>query len=144
MTTLSDLIARLEAAKNGNQKLGDAVLLACGWRKSPNFDRDNPQPYWIRPDGQNVATNRPNPTTSLDAALTLKPNGWQCGFEEAGCADHVRRPEAWCWPNDFYWEQDWQNGEEGYRSHPNATRAVAETPTLAMCAAILKAREAGR
>lgn len=79
-------------------------------------------------------------SASLDAAMTLVPEGWQCGFEMHGCYDQVDRPEAWCWPYSSDFEPDWRDGNEGYRSNPHGYRAVAATPALALVAAALRAR----
>ena len=113
--TLNELIAKLEAAKDGSWELGDEVLLACGWKTTANFDPANPHPYWIRPDGVNVGINQPDPTTSLDAALTLVPDSYQWSVT------------------------DWR--VKAYAQiGATISSAEAAAPALALCIAALKAR----
>lgn len=81
----------------------------------------------------------PAVTESIDAAMTLVPLGWCCGFENGGKFDRNPNSEAWCWPYNSDFEPDWQNGDEGYRSAPDAHRGVG-TPAIALCIAALKAR----
>src|SRR5215469_8272096 len=119
---LSALIAKLEAAKEGSEKLGDEVLLACGWRTVPNFDRRNSIPYWIRPsDGQNVGVNRPDPTTSIDAALTLVPDGY--GWTLSSPWRNQAKVRAHCGENYVgYYDAE---SEMHYAGSDGATAALA-------------------
>ena len=82
----------------------------------------------------------PEFTASLDAAMSAVPEGWRCGFEQAGRFDGSDVVEAWCWPFESSFEPDWRNGDEGYRGAPDACRATAPTPALALLAAALEAR----
>lgn len=66
MTALSDLIARLEAAKEGSRELDRKIAFAVNWNGFQNED----QIY------KENADDIPNWTQSLDAALTLVPEGW--------------------------------------------------------------------
>jgi hypothetical protein len=123
MTDLQSLLSRLEKAKEGNWRLDKAVSEKVVGR---TYFGGRDQQY----------------TRSVDAALSLVPEGWRAGFEMPGIHDIVQKVEAWCWPFDEYWEPDWQCGYEGYRSHPEGKRAVGETPSLALVVAALRARGA--
>lgn len=75
----------------------------------------------------------------LDAAMSLVPEGWKCGFEMPGLFDGVEKSEAWVWPWESSFDPDWRDGNEGYRSNPDGHRTAAATPALALCAAALRA-----
>lgn len=83
----------------------------------------------------------PHYTSSLDAAMTLVPNGWRCGFEQANRFDKdTGRLEAWVWPFESAFEPDWQLGQDSMRGASWETHGYASTPALALCAAALRAR----
>lgn len=69
---MTDLIARLEAATGPDRELSDAVLLACGWTVD---HEDHEGVIWKAPDGSLIAGDH-HPAASIDAALTLVPEGW--------------------------------------------------------------------
>lgn len=87
---MKELIERLEKATGPDRELGDDVLMACGWRlieEGPGPDRIL---YWAAPDdvpidpmhgGEYANGDQPDPTASIDAALTLVPKGmrWLVG-----------------------------------------------------------------
>jgi hypothetical protein len=82
----------------------------------------------------------PRYSASLDAAMTLVPEGWRVGFEQGSRFDHA--PEmcmAWVWPFASEYDPDWQLGQEGQQSNPDAQKGYAATPALALCAASLRA-----
>ena len=128
---MTDLITRLEAATEGSQELGDDVLLACGWTEFIEKGTDNgfgltDDKHWMLPPKSNSMYLRyhshcPNPTTSIDAALTLVPEGWSTKIEGGG----VRK-----------WNVAVYSGRKGdwagtlYKYHP----------ALAICIAAIKAR----
>ena len=116
---MSDLITRLEAATGPDRELDAAICIDLG------LSKDN---VMVGVDGWciNSETN-PNPyksptfTASIDAALTLVPEGYYpiIDFAEVKCFIRDRNnfdhdPPAWC--------------------------AKAPTPALAICIAALKAR----
>jgi hypothetical protein len=70
---MKDLIERLEKAKEGSRELSDMVLVAHGWA-APTEDNEG----WFTPDGLFVSANRErlDPTRSLDAAMSLAPEGF--------------------------------------------------------------------
>lgn len=113
MTALSDLIARLEAAKEGSRELDVAIIRA-------GYGIPIVQDSWSDQDllaGDIV----PMYTRSLDAALTLVPDGWQCDVRicDGACRATVGGTKKF--------------GE-----------ARAPTAALALCIAALKAREAAK
>ncbi len=68
-------------------------------------------------------TIAPHYTSSVDAALTLVPEGWFFGLGNNGNAKGDWKPWAWV-----------------AQPHIDAWRVSAATPALALCAAALKAR----
>ena len=127
---LGELIARLEAAVGPDRELADAVLLACGWVKHKNpvwnhLDRCD----WLSPPPRQrlwSSSRRPNPTASIDAALTLVPEGFAWMVRGSG-ADDIAHP--------FFVAYVTIPG------HDVASRVGATAP-LALCIAALKARAA--
>lgn len=70
--TLSSLIERLEKATGPDRDLGNEVLAAVGWRKVVIGYFRGPMERWVAPDGNQYDDgNQPNPTASLDSAMTL-------------------------------------------------------------------------
>lgn len=130
------LIDRLTAAEQGGEKLDREVALHLGWRQSEDV-RD---PVWINPDG-GIFVTLPSWTTSAQEASALFPDGWRHGYEMQGKFDQVDLVEAWCWPFESDFKPDWRNGDEGYRSSPDALKCCAKTPPLAMCVSALHARQ---
>jgi len=80
-------------------------------------------------------------TASLDSALSLVPEGWRYGFEQAGMFDGNDLCEAWLWPFEDSFDPDWRNGDQGYRSCENAKRGAHKLHAISICIAALKARE---
>lgn len=76
MDDVTDLIARLESAAEGSRELDRDVAEAVGWeRKALAMDSDD---YWRTGDMSWTREDHEHPpqfTTSLDAALTLVPEG---------------------------------------------------------------------
>lgn len=131
-TTVEILIAKLEAAPGGSRELDELIAKAVGtlpleakfWCFNPedgnaeyNWDQtdpDDPRPYLA--GGEGIAY-----TTSIDAALTLVPEGWSTMLD-------INPGEACCTVHD----------NSGYVSEPAAT---TKTPALALCIAALRARQ---
>lgn len=135
---MTELIKRLEAAETGSRELD--VEIFCGYVR-PDFNSEE-----FSPDGEidKIRCSMAgvlNYTTSIDAALTLVPEGWRSGHEDSGKFDTVVFVEAWCWPYDSSFNPDWMNGEQGYRSAEESVDGFAKTAALALCVAALKARE---
>ena len=107
---MSDLIARLEAATGPDRELDRAIAKALGVMPL----------YQMR--GQ-IGSSWPDFTDSIDAALTLVPEGWR-------------------W-HSYYWpRKDEPKIMSLVTSEPHVgiAHGKAATPALAICIAALKAR----
>ncbi len=148
---MSDLIARLEAATEGGREL-DAVVWALvlprsgvafdGYGEPENFLRyeydanedGSVDLYVVFASGDRHSMRRakrksPNYTTSLDAAMTLMPEGWFASVMLFGEFFHATafRPE-------------WHSKE--VLTDPRTIKAMnAPKPALALCIVLLKARD---
>lgn len=132
------LIKRLEAAETGSRELDAAAYNACpeagrialrlpmnqwgdrfddGWRTKWR-DREDKYPEKLR-----------HYTTSIDAALTLVPEGWQWQTSNRAPLPYAGRGYI-------------HNGELHMSDKYQGFEAVAATPALALSAASLRAREA--
>lgn len=134
--TVADLIARLEAAAEGSRELDahiDAVINGRDViRVEGDFSlatRHTPGRYWY--DSVHFA-DAPNYTTSIDAALTLIPEGFAVRDFSIwpGCRPTVRILGTHRERDGLYWH----NGTDG------RWEAQGATPALALCIAALKAR----
>ena len=129
MADLDTLIAELEQASEGSRDLDARVALAAGWLRKFG---DDGRTYWKHGDDSWLAISDGGPdfypTTSIDAALTLVPEGfvWGVGtdIDEGPSAVLTRYPA------------DYKTGD-GFEYHEHTTAA---TPPLALCIAALKAR----
>lgn len=123
---MKELIANLAAATEGSRELSLQVLLGCGWKLEDGH-------YWApRPnlgfDAIQELHLLPNPTTSIDDALTLVPEGWSL----AGLWEAVNPKDRPWWGVDLRHDDPYE-----------ARRTLgAKTPALALCLAAVKAREA--
>ena len=130
MTALAELIARLEVATAGSRELDIAVYEAIGWRRK-QFSKT--APTWLCPpdDGKRIAIEPfnllPCVTTSIDAALTLVPEGMEWALSNHGQTG----AEQLCWAGVF-----------GSPFIGSECDSHAATPALALCIAALRAREA--
>ena len=115
---MEDLIRQIEEATGPDRGLDAEIALAIGWR----LDQSEPRDRWWEPDRSHYLDEPPEFTASLDAALTLVPEGiaiWRIGN------------------NDDQWE-----GEGPFLARCGGPRfTFAATPALALCAAALKARQ---
>lgn len=124
-TELAALIARLEKATGPDRELGNAVLLVSGWTMDEQGDGPARSIFWVSPGRDYDCYNdgyQPNPTASIDAALTLVPDvrwDWSvwhlCGHEHGAM---IKAPDLSQWSCD----------------------KGAITPAIALCIAALKAR----
>lgn len=82
MTDLNTLAEQVERAAAPSRELDEAIALATGWRQEKREYLDGARilTEWVRPDGFRlpIGTMAEPPffTASLDAALTLVPEGW--------------------------------------------------------------------
>ena len=123
-------IERLEAATEGSREL-DAEIAVQIWPALAGFQPDSERGpgHWITPqDGPTYAEDY---TTSIDAALTLVPEGWYLTcLAEVGCGH-------------FYdWAATICDHLEGRVEDGDWRSAPGQTPALALCIATVKAREA--
>lgn len=123
MSDLDDLIARLEAASAGSPRLGAEVLAAARSATLLSFEQYGNE-IWIalEKDGERWEVKHLyNPTTSLDAAISLVPDGsdWtaRTRFEHPYRGRFTAEAVIWATRTDTY----------------------AMTPALALCIAALKA-----
>lgn len=134
---LLSLAERCEKATAGSRELGEAILVACGWRKTSVGYFYGPLYHWSSPDGKTSFKDddfsRHNPATSLDAAMRLVPEGWEYEVSNRAPAPLAGRAHL--------------NNREliykgiGSRRNPKrrSSECIASTPTLALCAASLRA-----
>ena len=135
---LEQLALRCEQAEGPDRELDAKIALAAGWQEItlPHGSR-----YCIRPDGfktsHGLVAYAPAYTASIDAALTLVPEGW---FVD-NLAQSGRRDGTW-WAALI---QPPEGDEEtGKLTRDGARESAFDTPTpaLALCAAVLRARAA--
>lgn len=130
---MDTVIAELEAATEGSRELSDRVAVAIGWKQTVHGDEARgyfvPRYLtWTSPDGAQQPPGEwwpPSVTQSLDAALSLVPEGWGWDVMHDSVAA-VRPPDS---------EGDDELAIWGLT--PNGT------PALALCIAALRARQAG-
>lgn len=128
MTALSDLIARLEAAKEGSREL-DALIFTEVFEAelrpwSPT--RRVRTLWWFKRNSEQVLRygkdSHPHYTTSLDAALTLVPENMRIELIGSGSA--------------------WRCEVRHFTAYERVAEYFgAPTPALALCIAALKARD---
>lgn len=141
---MTDISTKLEQATAGSREADAEIAVAVGWRLE-KFNCQNINgateigELWFSPHDCDEAINEskqeyrdlvrvnhwptenglPDFSTSLDAAMTLVPEGWCFQIDESGWALVERKGAAdACWHN-----------------------ARAATPALALCAASIRAQE---
>lgn len=138
---LSALIARLEAAEVGSRELDAAICIAANYvgahqdftpenlRLADDADEDD---SWLDYEvaGDDCTDTTPKLTTSLDAALAL--------------AERVL--PLWCAVAEWTPSNDHPSGNKGCASvhllgGGGSGRVAAKTPALALCIAILRAKQ---
>jgi len=131
MATLLELAERCEKAEGPDRKLDAEVARATGWKVSPGGT------WWQPPGGQWGFVLRAY-TASIDAALTLLPEGWFGALDpiffedgESTLFDGICIRPQW---------RDWRPNDAD--AWLRRMRARAATPALALCAAALRARAA--
>jgi len=144
---MTDLATRLEQAPEGSRELSDEVLRAMGFTQ-PIPEMPGvwhwPESMWAKVDNDMVSgtfgprrSNRPDPTRSVDDALSLVPEGW--GLEQI-CFTDKREGDHW---KDgvpvLVTAGNYGQGPE-YRS----ADAIGKNLPLALCAALVKMKEKER
>jgi len=130
--TREELIARLEAATGPSRELDAQIAITCGkapavaFRPCVSLD---PGTFGI---GAYEIWVAPSYTASIDAALTLVPEGWA-----------IERLSHWpdIGASVELWEVTYRNGKPWHTSRDRKVevRDVA-TPAIALCIAALRAR----
>lgn len=130
---LSALIARLEAAEVGSRELDDSVVISAFDGEMMDWWDEATQQHQIKAgDGSRV--NVTPITTSLDAALALAERvlpGWAMNV----CLDKDRDGTLLGWSSQVA-----RHGLEGPVGR-DRWFGVAPTPALALCIAILRAKQ---
>lgn len=128
---MKDLIERLGKATGPDRELGNAILFAVGWIQDEVGNGPNRSTVWVSPDDagdQFFDGDHPNPTASIDAALTLMPEGHAAAVGTMAFRDNpMNREENMPWAT--YWTPF---------GAPHSF--YARTPPLALCIAAMEAR----
>lgn len=154
---MSGLIERLEGAEKGSRELDREVARLFGWHRVEPRHARNKHGGWIAPEdfiglysdgspkldglhGTSIYRDPPAFTTSLDAALALAERVlpgwyWRAGRTPMGHWHHGRYTYGWAHMS----RTDASNCDRG-----DEATGWAETPALALCAAILRAHEASQ
>lgn len=121
---LGELIERLEKATGPNFALECDIARAVGWYEDRVTDEiTGPENVWVKPGGRYAAIP-PRYTSSLDAALTLVPEGMSVDLQTRN---------NYCAVAQWDYEQD--------IGIPRGTAWRTSTPAIALCIAALKARQ---
>ncbi len=126
MDQIDTLLQELEGAEEGSRDLGYAVSLATGWKHVESAF--GPVLHLEKCSGQAKDCNCVwrNPTLSVDAALSLVPEGWSI----AGLWEAVN-------PKDRPWWGVNLRRDDPYKV---LTAQGSPAPALALCIAAIKAR----
>jgi hypothetical protein len=123
--TLNDLAERCERATGPDRELDAAIFCAfphAGVRSCTPAKKPGAVTALYEIGGY-AAFQSPLYTASLDAAMTLVPEGWHKAFNS-------QVGGAWVWPSGAEYLDAIND--------PRATRGTAATPALALCAAALR------
>jgi hypothetical protein len=128
---MTDLIKRLEEAEAGSGAFNQELALLLGGYVLEKRGKDRKE--WFYPVDRewfyrDAIHELPRYTTSLDAALAL--------------AERVL--PGWCWMIERHKNGTATAGLHEWNAYREADRFTANTPALALCAAILKATDTGR
>lgn len=120
MTDLKDLARRVSELQGPSREIDAEIARALGWREIPNpTAAGGLVGRWYDPDGNMSGhSGPPDWLASLDAAMTLVPEGAKLTFQNHGDT----------------------GGRSMWLVSPNERFISAATPALALCAAALIAR----
>jgi hypothetical protein len=122
--TLLELADRCEKATGPDRELDADIASSLGWRFRPSFRAT----MIVAFDPSGIARPAPRPTSSLDAAMSLVPEGWRVG--EMG--------ETVIECDDPWQVKLLEKRFSGERA--KCAQGDAATPALALCAAALRSR----
>lgn len=132
MTEIEQLIERLKAATGPDRELDKAIWIALG-AKPPTLEQPG---YWTRPpDGSGEIMLAygdsfvPVFTGSVDAALTLLPDGWHGRTSTSGEAEAIGPDEV----HKSYWTRF-------YKGSVTLENYGKDAAAIALCVAALSAR----
>lgn len=138
---MDDLIKKLESAECGSRELDGKIYrrveLSKGhlYRETPEGWQTNLHGTALNPVWSDSLASAPHYTTSLDAALTLVPEGW--GWQVSDRAPNPHAGRAYLHNRELHFV--------GVFDRPNprfeCSEETAATPALALCIAALKARQ---
>jgi hypothetical protein len=126
--SIANLISTLEGATAPCLELDADIAIVAGW----TFEKmkGDAKPYWRKPGETSWFTRAkdgpPRYTASIDAALTLVPEGMSWGVFNRNAIDDA---SAWVWRTP---ERDLLAG----------INATSKSEAIALCIAALKARQA--
>ena len=126
--TLFELAARCEATETGSWQLDHDIAMALGWTTRLV---GGVQPYYSPDEPDRMRAGPPKWSRSLDAAMTLKPEGWHL-------AEFGEGPNLTPRPHDFAYDGTWFAMLHGVASG-DLKWGSAATPALALAAAALRA-----
>jgi hypothetical protein len=121
---MKDLIERLEKATGPDREL-DAKLAFVNGAWAAGVDEGVPWVQWAKNTAVEINDELPRYTASIDAALTLVPEGWEWEL-------YSNPPSAWLCERGY--DPDTYNGKTALAS--------TKSPAIALCIAALKARSA--
>ena len=130
MDQIDTLLQELEGAEEGSRDLGYAVSLATGWKHVESAF--GPVLHLEKCSGQAKDCNCVwrNPTLSVEAALTLVPEGW---LPSSGLGRNNQETHG---KTDLYgWAELDNDPYDG-----TSILGYGKTPALALCIAAIKAR----
>lgn len=141
--SLSDLIERLVALKGPDRELDWAIAIAIGlveirFDEGNQVERaylvtDKPIMRYLGSEGQYKWHDLPHFTASLDAALTLVPEGWDWRVSGPDWENHER-------VSHFAHVREYQGMSSPKRDAEGDARH--SVPAIALCIAALRARAA--
>lgn len=118
---IEEFISQLEKATGPDRALADEVLIACGWVADSNDEGE--VTAWYDPNGiQHGPLDLPDPTGSIDAALTLVPEWHKWSVACGKRVQYVARVAP------------------TKSNHGCSDGECDSTPAIALCIAALRAR----
>jgi len=128
---VTDILFRLQSATGPNRELDAGIALANGWTERRREDLQGPYTRWHGPKGQDYP-NAPRYTESIDAALTLVPEGavWHIMTDYGGLIRAKVGPQGL--PSASIYNVD---------DRPLFVEADGATPAIALLIAIERAKE---
>jgi hypothetical protein len=125
MMTLLELAERCEQAGEGSRDLSDRIAEGAGYRED---NERSPHRWWFNPQGREFIGYPPDYSRSLDAAMTLVPEGHVMFVANTGVEDRSKPDFGRC------------SAIVGPPETTGTGYSTGATPALALCAAAIRAR----